>query len=1123
MLQDRGSIWPVARLRICTVLLVVAAAAIYLTLRSPASLLIDVGIPSDSLFLSGFFAPEQNDHLSFRWSSPESRLMLHGATSAPLIVSIRLNGDLLTRQEMPALQLMQAGKTIGRLDVSAGWRVYRLLVPAGTAATETGRARPLGLASTPYCPSTPDNRVLGVPVDWIAAEPTTIISAAAPLVWTLLLTWALALLAGGAWLLEGRLWPHRSGLAALAPVCLPPMLAALCVIIWAWFARPALIRALSLAPWLLGLATLLLALVWWHRRAGATKARTLPFSFRVPASLAWLAAAGCWLAAHGLLLLPLPPAWSGLAAWLLLLAPGALLTWLLFRFERDPLLTGFLAGCGALALPSLVMLPLHSLPGPLPWWALLLASDALTVIGAVLLWRARPAATGSEQPAPATAAPLPRPALVALIALVLLAAAARLPFLGNPEFQGDEARAIVMAMGVQHGQDEILLLHRKGPVEVLLPAAPLVLTGHINELTARVPFALAGLFIVPGCFLLARRLSGDGIPIGLLAAAILSLDGFLIAFSRIVQYQSVLACMSLGAFLCCWRFYEGTPYPRRYLLAAAVLASVGLLAHYDGAYVMPALALVVLAGGRRSWQDRRQWLRGLAAPLLVGLILLLSFYLPFFTHENFFDTYDYLTRRVGQEQEARALLHNNLISYYLQVTFYNTTYQILSYAAILLAGLLAWLRMYARPRAAGWLLAALLLVGALLLVLSPEQFALGSRFNWAIVAFGLPLLGLLLFPATPFALRALLAWLAPPFITLAFLVGEPRTHFYAMHTAAALLIALIIVRLVAWLRGHRLGWALLPLGAGGIAVLLLTLPYMFLLFIQQQPEYFRSFPAERPALYRAAYGDEIPGSGYFGFPHRDGWKVIGELYRQEVLAGSYNTNQRDRVGIWYTRGQLQCDSDPRYYFLATWEGARLEARFTVPEDISEYQAAACVLVDNMRMISIYEKQASVPSPQVYHLGDYSAAFDAQPVPHFAMQRALADSVPQYHLALDWQGGVRLAGYDLDRGHVRSGQAATFSLHWQVEQPLPGYMLVVEIVDASGAVVGQAQPLCNPPVPAWWNSYYLNSTAFSIAADDLAAGQYSLRASLQREQDSEPLRLTSGAAHATIATITVEER
>ena len=92
---------------------------------------------------------------------------------------------------------------------------------------------------------------------------------------------------------------------------------------------------------------------------------------------------------------------------------------------------------------------------------------------------------------------------------------------------------------------------------------------------------------------------------------------------------------------------------------------------------------------------------------------------------------------------------------------------------------------YGRPRLLGAALAGLLLLGCALLLWAPERFVLVGG-NWAILAFGLPLAGLILSPATPPPLRTLLIWFAAPFIAESFLIDDPKTHFYTMDAAAAL-------------------------------------------------------------------------------------------------------------------------------------------------------------------------------------------------------------------------------------------------------------------------------------------------------------------------------------------------
>lgn len=65
-------------------------------------------------------------------------------------------------------------------------------------------------------------------------------------------------------------------------------------------------------------------------------------------------------------------------------------------------------------------------------------------------------------------------------------------------------------------------MHRKGPVEILLPTLVYALTGHLTEATARLPFALANLAGVVAIFvfgLAAVQLAG-----GWVAALFLALD-----------------------------------------------------------------------------------------------------------------------------------------------------------------------------------------------------------------------------------------------------------------------------------------------------------------------------------------------------------------------------------------------------------------------------------------------------------------------------------------------------------------------------------------------------------------------------------------------------------------------
>ncbi len=960
--------------RLLVVLLLLGGAAVLLlttALRTPFAWALDVGTPPDSRFLANFFAPEQGGDTTFRWSGPGSRLLLPAASRHPLRLTLRLNGDMLQQHSDGRLHLQREQHDIAFV-VAPGWHRYHVLLPA---AGGRGAPPPVALVSALHYAGPADGRSLGVPLDWLAVASLQ--------------------------------HSHRSALPAAAVLLL---------------ALPA--------------AVLLLAQGAPRARLAQRAARAMPHAARLAQPAVLL------LAAHVLLFAPLPVAWRGVGAVLLLALPGMLLARLLFGSDAlSHLERLFLALCGAIAGAALLLLALQAVPGPLHRWLLLLVCDTLSIaLIAHHLKRKKsnpPPASHSTLPAPLSLssagffqrvrglwayptplegggegrmthhdaisrknahlrdplAPIHPPPFSLLLFpfALLIGVVLRLLFLGSAEFQGDEGLALLAAAGVLHGRDDVLLLRPKGPVEALLPAGVMVLSGHINEWVARLPFALAGIGVLVGVFLLAQRMATHTenerhcalcpLPFALLTFTILALDGFLIAYSRIVQYQSIVMLMGTGALWCCWRFYSGVSAPLRHLLSAAVLAGVGMLAHYDGIFVLPAMAWLVLAGGwRRGWQWR-QWLAGVGAPALVGVVLLLSFYLPLVMHEHFTThTMRYLEWRVGQ-QAGSSTLFNNLPGYYAQATFYNTTFQVHALALVLLVALLWWAFRYVKPHIVGGLLAAVLLAGVVLLVAAPHRFVVGlagGQQNLAILCFALPLAGLAGSPATPPPLRMALIWFAVPFTAMSFCIEVPNTHYYTMDAAAALLIAWALAQGWQWLAAQRWRWAQRGGLLAGACLLLLTLPYLAVLYVQQEPEYQRSFPAARAPLYRAGYGDSLPTGGYFGFPHRDGWKVIGELYRRGELQGSYSSNQKERMTAWYTRGAPRCSDNPDYYFLARGQS------YVVP---AGYALQGYVLVGNRRAMDIYGRER-VAVPQGYTLAEMAGVFDAQALPDFPLESGL---------------------------------------------------------------------------------------------------------------------------------------
>ena len=226
-------------------------------------------------------------------------------------------------------------------------------------------------------------------------------------------------------------------------------------------------------------------------------------------------------------------------------------------------------------------LALAYLPGPLSRWGVLLLADGLSLLLIVILLRSgkRDASHGDGS------------RLIPLVMILLVAGLFRFASLGYSEFQGDEVKAMMPAARVLAGDPGALMLERKkGPAEILLPMLPWRLAETTDEASARLPFALAGLGTLATVFLLGRKLGGN--PAGFAAAGVAALNGLLIAFSRIVQYQAIVLWMSALAVLCAWEWYERGR--TRWVLLAGVFTGIGLLAHYDAIAVMPVLAYIAL-------------------------------------------------------------------------------------------------------------------------------------------------------------------------------------------------------------------------------------------------------------------------------------------------------------------------------------------------------------------------------------------------------------------------------------------------------------------------------------------------------------------------------------------------
>lgn len=568
----------------------------------------------------------------------------------------------------------------------------------------------------------------------------------------------------------------------------------------------------------------------------------------------------------------------------------------------------------AFVASGLATLLLHLWPGPFPMGAARAVYGGLALVPVF-------APRADDEPR----ADISQRAIYALAAVVLVAALFRLVNLSYSEFQGDEAVIMSRAAQALAGEDRELFLHQKGPVEILTPMALWALTGTATEWQARLSFSLAGVLAVLAVAALAARWfelkdistrGTAGTPartytISVLAGLLVAINGFLVAFGRIVQYQNIVVAMGALSLLALTDYAERGR--ARDLMLSALFAAYGLLAHYDAILIGPA-ALWLLGGA--FWTRRAQWrreLRHLALALLVGVIVLGLFYVPFVRDPMFARTFAYLS---GGRLGGDGIFHNSLTPVWRMSTFYN---------------------------------ALVYVVGLMLLI------GLGALLGVRNVA-------------------AWLYFLAPLGFYL-FVVVDPRTHVYTFYPGAGMLAGAASVR--GWMRLRARRKTLARIGAGLWAMwYLLCAGYIVMAFVSHRPEYKREWPASRHPLYPVPFADdELPPYGHFGFPYRAGWKAVAQLFAEGALDGTYASNEEPEITTWYVReGARTMCGQPDYYIVAEHvqdeiaiDGAELERAYTL---------AAQIMVAGEAKITIYEPAPGPSEVLTVAAASAAAPFDA---------------------------------------------------------------------------------------------------------------------------------------------------
>ena len=776
----------------------------------------------------------------------------------------------------------------------------------------------------------------------------------------------------------------------------------------------------------------------------------------------------------------LVPAFRPFAAVLLtLMLPGWGWSLLVARKSGWLVLTTLSLGF-SFSITILLTLGLHYLPGPVHLWPLLITLNLITLFPLVLLPKPLP-----SSPAP----PLARLIRHPLTYLFLLALLLRVANLSYSEFQGDEALALIFAAEAIEGHEDALFLRGKGPGEILLPLPLWRLTGPINEGLARIPFVMAGMAGIITIYLLGKDLFSDRV--GLFSAGLFAASGFMVGFSRIVQYQTLVVWMSALALWTLWHWRKSGRL--HWAFVSGLFLGLGLLAHYDAVLVVPALAWLVV----RTWRrDQSGFYLKSAGLWLIGCLgAALPFYVPYYLDPQFSRTQRYVEDRIG------VGLKNHLDAFFHFNSFYSSFYFTLA-MWLLLIGFIVW-ALHNSSWGRGWgpFVAAMSLLG-----LAIWTDALGV---WIAVPIGLILLAAFLSDGLTLPHRLALLWFIVPFLGYNFAVARPLTHIYTVIPGWALLAGITLSQL-------RLKPSLVL--AGGSALFLIFSGYLWTAFVRTNPTFLYDYPASRPAFYWSPYPDR-PETGFFGFPHRTGWKTVGALLVDGVLIGDYDSNEEEDITSWYTRHTPRaCDPGAEFYFIAS---DLLDER-PLPEALlaEAYQAVGQAQLANGKTLAIEQQLPTTLNLGLLDDGRYAPRFDQSAYP------AAFTRTPHWDMddGTNFGGIIQLAGYSLDARRAYPGGRIVLTLFWQLLEPAEeSYKAFVQLDPERKFAQADSFPVCSRfPTDRWRPGQIIADQHALHLSPDTPPGSHPLAVGLYLPDDGRRLDILDVAGNPAGVSLTLAE-
>lgn len=432
--------------------------------------------------------------------------------------------------------------------------------------------------------------------------------------------------------------------------------------------------------------------------------------------------------------------------------------------------------------------------------------------------------------------------------ILILASILRLINLGYSDFQGDEIKALFLPEAGQSISD-FLLTQRKGPIQFLVTyLLKIIDPSYSHEFLIRLPFALAGILAVYFFYKFIRSEFNERL--AFYASFFLATNGFFVAFSRIVQYQSFVILFMIMALYYFGLASKDKSYNYKGLYLGFVFWALSVLSHYDGVFIAPYVLYLLFRWSKLQVFNFREVygkftltkpIKHLLLSGFIALVLVLIFYVPFVFNIDP-GTKSYWQGRLsgtgGKISSSRYLF-----------SVYQPIYVVHIYTLLFVFGFVESIRRF---------------IGVeMLLSIFKAKFRV-----WATIV-------LLLVKDYFQKLVALNLWFLIPFIFMEALVNIPGTHIYTYLLPLFIYLGLgiLLIEKLAYMLFRHISYVISFAGVSVIFAFIFLQSYV--IFVDHAVEY--PWTSEKFFIWEFPEPTPVFHLSMFGFPYYRHWEEIGDF------------------------------------------------------------------------------------------------------------------------------------------------------------------------------------------------------------------------------------------------------